>query len=139
MGANPVGQVRSALRASIHTVAEQAREKLFLPEDPGAPHALHDAVIPAVLEEKRALFQTEAARQEAVEMDHAITVAFGGVLGREHPRASGTGWFWRHHLCRMARRIAHKDLELRGPRRVHLLRLAPPGHRWLYTAQTRRN
>src|SRR5262249_5337969 len=114
MGANSVGQVFPAFRASIHAVAEQAREKLFLPEDPRARHALHDAVIPAVLEEKHALFEAEAARQEAVDMHDAITVAFDGVLGREHPRASRTRWFWRHLRRRIERSIAHKGGTLRS-------------------------
>ena len=90
MGANSVGQVLPALRASIHTVAEEAREKLLLPKNPRARHALDDVVIPAILEEKHALFVVEEAGQEAVDMDDAITVELDGVLGREHPRASGT-------------------------------------------------
>jgi hypothetical protein len=96
MGANPVGQVPPALRASIHTVTEQAREKLFLPENPGARHTLHDPVIPAVLEVEHALFAGEAARLQAVDVGYAITVALDGVLGREHLGAPGTRWFRRH-------------------------------------------
>jgi hypothetical protein len=90
MGTNPFGQVPAALWASIHAVTEQAREKLFLPEDPGARHTLHDPMIPAVLEEEHALFTCKAARLEAVDVNHAITVALDGVLGRDRPGATGT-------------------------------------------------
>jgi hypothetical protein len=96
MGTNCVGHVHPALRASIHAVTEQAREKLFLSEGAGARRALGDSVIPAVLEEGHALFAGEAARLEAVDVDHSIAVALDGVLGREHPGAPGTRGFWSH-------------------------------------------
>jgi len=97
MGANAVGQVRTALRAQIRV---GAREKFVRPDAPGARHALPYGVVPAVLIEQSLLVEGEPARPTAVKMDHAIAVEFDGVRRRDHLPASET----RRIRCHLNRR-----------------------------------
>jgi len=95
MDANAVGQVVTAPRAQVR-VAEQARQKFVLPEALSARHAFSCDVVPAILVEKRTLREAESPRSTAVKVDHAATVAFDSVVGREHLPASRTGRLRRH-------------------------------------------
>jgi hypothetical protein len=90
MGSNAAGQVFTAPRASVRPAGERAPEKLFLPEPPGARHALPYRVVPAVVNEKCAFFAAEPARQATVNVGHAITVAFDGVFRGKHLEAART-------------------------------------------------
>jgi hypothetical protein len=90
MGANAIGQVFMASGAPIRAAGEGTREKLVLPERPGAWRAHRYGMVPAIVKEKSAFFAAEPARQATVKVDHAITVEFDGVFRGEHLQAART-------------------------------------------------
>jgi hypothetical protein len=100
MGANAVGQVFMASGASIRAAGEGTREKLVLPERPCAWRAHRYGMVPAIVKEKSAFFAAEPPRQATVEVDHAITVAFDGILRREHVQAARTRQLRFHSILR---------------------------------------
>jgi hypothetical protein len=83
MGAHGIGKVLMAVGAQI-----RADEQFVLPEAPGTGDARPDDVVPAVLVEERTLFAADPARPAAVKVDHALAVAFDGVLGPERLQAA---------------------------------------------------
>jgi hypothetical protein len=97
MGANAIGQIFMASGAPIRAAGEGTREKLILPERPGAWRAHRYGVVPTIVKEKSAFFSAEPPRQATIEVDHAIAVAFDGVFGGDHLRTPWARWL-RWHL-----------------------------------------
>src|SRR5262252_1875759 len=99
MGANDLGEIRSAIRACERTAPEGIRAEFLLPEAPVARGALRDRMVPAIDIQEDVLFRAQAPRSSAIGVRDARPVRPDGIARHDAllaqrtldvPQASGT-------------------------------------------------